>query len=350
MGQQHSPKSATTSHSYKLFGIIAKVTSLAEIYKAFARRLHPVERSRSYFRRPESNFFSANDAYGASRARRREGDSTPESDKKTRRMKQDAEEEEEEFVISSPKLLSRTTSRIAPKLFKSSSGGSRGGTPIPAYLYAHVQRSASVSSTTTPPSLLSKTMSQARRKPPPLEKKLKCTLEELCYGCTKEVKITREINSNSGLILQEEEYVTIKVKPGWRRGTKITFERKGDERMGTHPEDIIFVIEEKKHPVFKREGDDLEIGVQISLAQALMGCTIEVPTLGGEEKMVVNLDNEIIYPGFEKTIPGQGMPKYKEGQAGRQRGDLRLKFLIAFPTDLSEEQRSQVASILKECF
>lgn len=148
------------------------------------------------------------------------------------------------------------------------------------------------------------------------------------------------------LIIQEEEHVTIRVKPEWGRGTKITFEGKGDERPGYLPADVIFVIEEKKHPMFKREGDDLELGVRIPLVQALTGCTITVPTLGGGE-MNLNLDDEIIYPGLEKTIPGQGMPKYNDNQG--RRGDLRLRFLVIFPTDLSEEQRSQVASILKDC-
>ncbi|CAH9125613.1 unnamed protein product [Cuscuta epithymum] len=151
------------------------------------------------------------------------------------------------------------------------------------------------------------------------------------------------------LIFQEEEYVTIKVKPGWRRGTKITFESKGDERGGTLPEDIIFLIEEKKHPLFKREGDDLELGVEVPLVQALTGCIVQVPTLGGKDVVTLNMEDEIIYPGFEKTIPGQGMPKYKDGQKGdHQRGDLRVRFRVVFPEMLSEEQRSQIFSILKD--
>lgn len=136
----------------------------------------------------------------------------------------------------------------------------------------------------------------------------------------------------------------IKVKPGWKKGTKITFKGKGDERPGTLPADIMFVIDEKKHPVFKREDDDLELGVQVPLVQALTGCTISVPLLGGGE-MTLYIE-DIIYPGYEKNIAGQGMPNSEQG--GR-RGDLRLKFLVEFPTDLSNELRSDLASILNEC-
>ena len=76
-------------------------------------------------------------------------------------------------------------------------------------------------------------------------------------------------------------------------------------------------MDEKRHLIFKREGDDLELGVEVPLVQALTGCsTITVPILGG------------LYPGYEKLFPGQGMPKPKEQGL---RGDLRLKFLVNFP-------------------
>ncbi|CAH9082138.1 unnamed protein product [Cuscuta europaea] len=283
--------------------------------------------------------------------------------------------EEEEFVISSPRLLSRTTSRIVPSEVSrkmSKSGSRRGRTPTPMDFYAHMQRSTSTScggantpssssAPSTPtmadPAFLSKITSKrnntppiifsqsiARRKPPPVEKKLECTLEELCHGRVKVVKITREVISNTGLIVEEEEYVTIVVKPGWKKGTKITFEGKGDEKPGMLPADITFVIEEKRHPIFKREGDDLVLGVEIPLVQALTGCTITVPLLGGEN-MTLNLDDEdVIYPGYEKTIPGHGMPKPKSLDGDR--GDLRLKFLVEFPTHLSDEQRAEVSRVL----
>lgn len=146
------------------------------------------------------------------------------------------------------------------------------------------------------------------------------------------------------LIVQERETLKIRIKLGWKKGTKITFEGKGDEKPGMHPADIIFIIEEKRHPIFKREGDDLELGVEVPLVQALTGCEITVPLLGGE-KMTVFLD-EIIYPGYEKIIPGQGMPKPK---LGGERGDLRLRFLVEFPDELSDEQRSTLVNVLGDC-
>ncbi|CAK9160524.1 unnamed protein product [Ilex paraguariensis] len=132
--------------------------------------------------------------------------------------------------------------------------------------------------------------------------------------------------------------------PGWKKGTKITFKGKGDQKPGTLQADIAFVIDEKRHPVYKRLGNDLELGVEIPLVQALTCCTITIPLLGGE-KMTLSFD-DILYQGCEKIIPGQGMPKPNE--EGR-RGDLQVKFLIKFPDELSQVQRSEIVGILRDC-
>ncbi|RVW43477.1 DnaJ-like subfamily B member 13 [Vitis vinifera] len=287
--------------------------------------------------------------------------------------------------------------------------------------------SKSTSRRSTTPIIYSQ--STVRRKPQPIEKKLECTLEELCHGCNKKIKITRDVISDIGfvaffpksspsflsgqhsalrrlaiasfgnicsgricnlcfsyilnwalnfidewhpflnesfpaktqrkefvqlwfmplnlqdflLIVQEEEILRIQIKPGWRQGTKVKFDGRGDERPGTLPADIIFLIDEKRHPIFKRVGDNLEIGVEIPLVKAITGCPLSVPLLGGE-KMSLFID-DIIYHGYEKIIPGQGMPMAK--QEGR-RGDLKIKFLVSFPTELSDQQRSDVYRILQD--
>lgn len=148
------------------------------------------------------------------------------------------------------------------------------------------------------------------------------------------------------MIAQEEEMLKIKIKPGWKKGIEVLFEGKGDEKPGTLHADIVFLIDEKKHPLFERDGDDLEIGVEVPLVKALTGCFLQVPLLGESEKMSVYID-DIIYPGYEKIIKGQGMPKSKQQGV---RGDLRIKFLIEFPTDqLPDEQRADAVHILLDC-
>lgn len=135
------------------------------------------------------------------------------------------------------------------------------------------------------------------------------------------------------------------MKPGWRKGTKITFEGVGDEKPGYLPADIVFLIDEKKHPLLRRDGNNLEICVEIPLVDALTGCSMPIPLLGGEN-MTLSFENTVIYPGYEKVIRGQGMPNPKNKGT---RGDLIVKFLIEFPSELSDEQRKEAVSILQDC-
>lgn len=334
-----SPSSAS-----KYYGIleIPKSASLKDICKAYkhlVKKWHP-DRNKSNQAEAVDKFRSINEAYRVlSKKKREEADLFKSDTAKT--PKKSSKDEEDELQISSPTLLSRTTSRISPTVDFYTS--------MPACFTMSGTNTPTTPVSDQPPNNLSKVASKpiifsqstSRRKTQPIEKKLECTLEELCNGCVKKVIITRDVVATTGLIVKEEEVVTIMVKPGWKRGTKITFEGKGDERTG----DIIFSIDEKTHPLYKREGDDLLLGVEVPLVQALTGCTITIPLLGRDEAMTMSFDDEIIYPGFEKVIPGQGMPKSK--QESTNRGNLVLQFLIQFPLELSEEQRSEVVSILE---
>ncbi|KAE8703143.1 Kinase superfamily protein isoform 1 [Hibiscus syriacus] len=202
-------------------------------------------------------------------------------------------------------------------------------------------RSRSTSRSRPTPLVFSQSMT--RRKPQPVEKTLECTLEELCFGAVKRINIVKDVISEEGIIVRQEDTQTIKIKPGWTKGTKVIFEGKGDEKPGYLPADIKFTIQEQRHHLFKRTGDDLEIVVEIPLVKALTGCHLAVPLLGGETMSIYVSD--IVYPGYLKVIQGQGMPKAKEGN----RGDLRITFLVKFPLSLTDKQRSEACSILEGC-
>ncbi|XVF34446.1 hypothetical protein REPUB_Repub18cG0059600 [Reevesia pubescens] len=116
----------------------------------------------------------------------------------------------------------------------------------------------------------------APRKPPPVESKLPCSLEELYTGSTRKMKISRTVVNAAGRQVQESEILTIDVKPGWKKGTKITFPDKGNEQPNLLPADLVFVIDEKPHDFYKRDGNDLLVNQRVSLADALGGTTINL--------------------------------------------------------------------------
>ncbi|CAK9140494.1 unnamed protein product [Ilex paraguariensis] len=77
------------------------------------------------------------------------------------------------------------------------------------------------------------------------------------------------------------EILSIGVKPGWKKGTKITFPDKGNEQVNQLPADLVFVIDEKPHDVCMRDGNDLIINYIVSLSEALGGTTVDLITLDG---------------------------------------------------------------------
>ena len=79
----------------------------------------------------------------------------------------------------------------------------------------------------------------------------------------------------------KEKILTINVKRGWTPGTRIIFENEGDQGPNTIPADIVFIVRDKPHSVFRREGTNLIYKHKISLGLALIGTTIHVPTLDG---------------------------------------------------------------------
>ena len=88
---------------------------------------------------------------------------------------------------------------------------------------------------------------------------LEVSLEELLTGVTKHVRLS---GSHS-----QEHVMNVEVKKGWREGTRITFPGAGLKAGGHAAQDIMFVVKEKKHSHFRREGSNLVYTAEITLRE-----------------------------------------------------------------------------------
>jgi DnaJ-class molecular chaperone len=183
---------------------------------------------------------------------------------------------------------------------------------------------------------------KAKAQDPPIEHDLYVTLEDINTGCTKKMKISRMAVQLDGTARKEEKILNISVKPGWKAGTKITFPKEGDQIPGKIPADVVFIIRDKPHASFKREGSDIKYTTKITLKQALCGCVIKVPTLSGDQ-ITINLTSEIVKPTLVRRLQGKGLPFPKEPS---RRGDLLVNFEIKFPESLSQNARDILADLL----
>ncbi|KAK9074673.1 hypothetical protein SSX86_007271 [Deinandra increscens subsp. villosa] len=192
-----------------------------------------------------------------------------------------------------------------------------------------------------PDGVLRNSNQKSVRKAETVENKLSCSLEELYKGSKRKMQISRIVLDDSGKPGTLEEILTIHIKPGWKKGTKITFPEKGNQEPGAAAGDLIFVVDEKPHDTFKRDGNDLVFTKRITLLEALTGKTIKVTTLDGRNLVIPIAD--VIKPGHEEVIQNEGMPISKE--PGRK-GNLRIKIDIKFPSRLSGEQKSDLKRVL----
>lgn len=149
-----------------------------------------------------------------------------------------------------------------------------------------------------------------------------------CKGKGEIVKETDKCKKCKGdKVLSEEKILEIIVQPGMKHGERITFPGESDQAPGIQPGDVIFVIQQKDHPVFERKGDNLIMKKTITLNQALTGVAFTVKTLDGRELYIEG--NDVIEPNSFKKVMDEGFAiKHRPGQ----RGDLYIYFEVKFPS------------------
>lgn len=187
------------------------------------------------------------------------------------------------------------------------------------------------------------TRTRTKAQDPAITRDLYVTLEEVNTGVTKKMKITRNVVcKETKQMKKEEKILTIQIKPGWKEGTKITFEKEGDQSPGKIPADIVFIIRDKPHQVFKRDGANLSFTTKITLRDALCGTRITVPTLEGP-KIYLDYTKDVVRPQAVKRLQGRGLPYPKDPS---RRGDILVHFDIQFPAALSESAREILSEVL----
>lgn len=107
---------------------------------------------------------------------------------------------------------------------------------------------------------------------PPVIHELKVSLEEIYHGSTKRMKITRRrLNADGRTMRTEDKILNIVIKRGWKEGTKITFPKEGDATPDNIPADIVFILKDKPHSHFKRDGTNVIYTANISLKEVGTG-------------------------------------------------------------------------------
>jgi curved DNA-binding protein len=162
---------------------------------------------------------------------------------------------------------------------------------------------------------------------------LNLTFMEAALGGEKKVRF-----SKGGKV----EEVAVKIPPGIESGKRLRLAGKGrDGAGGRPPGDLYLKVNVAEHPLFKREGSDITVDREIKISEALLGTTIEVPTLDGSKHIKVP-------PGTQSNsrirLKNFGLPRLQGGG----KGDEYVRILLRYPKSLNEKQRKLAEDLKKE--
>lgn len=162
-------------------------------------------------------------------------------------------------------------------------------------------------------------------------------IEQVCSHCRGQGEIIpakdRCKTCNGKKTVRDRKILEVHVEKGMRDGQKIVFSGEGDQEPELQPGDIVIVLEEQEHAVFRRSKQDLVMRMPLQLVEALCGFQKMIKTLDNRDLVVTNLPGEVVKHDSYKCIQGEGMPQYKNPF---EKGRLIVQFQVVFPEKIPQ--------------
>lgn len=163
--------------------------------------------------------------------------------------------------------------------------------------------------------------------------------QSVCPQCNGEGKIIKNKckECNGEGVVYGDEVVTVKIPAGVAEGMQVTINGKGN--AGKHngvAGDLLVLIEEEKHPELIRDESDLIYNLLLSVPQAALGSTVEIPTIDGKAKIKIDAGTQ---PGKVLRLRGKGLPNINSYGYSTGTGDLLVNVSVYIPETLTKEER-----------
>ncbi|XP_042476605.1 chaperone protein dnaJ GFA2, mitochondrial-like [Macadamia integrifolia] len=169
-------------------------------------------------------------------------------------------------------------------------------------------------------------------------------LQSTCTHCGGTGKsVTSFCKSCKGnRVVMGSKSVKLDIIPGIDDNETIKMYRSGGaDPDGDQPGDLYVTIKVQKDPIFRREGSDIHVDAVLTVTQAILGGTIQVPTLTGDVVLKVR----------PATQPKQTVVLKRKGIKGRSSvsfGDQYVHFNVSIPTRLTQRQHKLIEEFAKE--
>jgi molecular chaperone DnaJ len=163
--------------------------------------------------------------------------------------------------------------------------------------------------------------------------------QTVCPECNGEgQKIIHKCpHCNGEGIVRKDDVITINIPAGVGEGMQLSIGGKGNAaRRGGINGDLLVVIEEESHSELIRDQNDVVYNLLLSFPQAVLGCTIEVPTLEGKAKIKIEPGTQ---PGKVLRLKNKGLPSVNRYGTG----DLLINIAVYVPENLTKEQKESLS-------
>ena len=162
----------------------------------------------------------------------------------------------------------------------------------------------------------------------------------VCQGAGKMIDKRPSGADQNGLI-RKEEVIEIEIPAGVEEGMQLSVRGKGNAGpFNGVPGDLMVVIEEVEHAELKRDGDNVHYEAVVSFMDAVLGESIEIPTLSGKVKIKIDAGTQ---SGKVRRLRGKGLPNVQ----GYGAGDLFAHINVWTPTKISKEEKSLIEKLKK---
>lgn len=162
-------------------------------------------------------------------------------------------------------------------------------------------------------------------------------MQSECSQCGGTGKI---IDSNS--MEKVTKKITVPIEKGMCNGEKIVIQGLGNFNVHSMKnDDLIFIINEQEHNIFKRVDNDLVVGLDINLIDSLIGFKFEFTHLDGSKFLIES--NQILKQNDIKVIKNKGMPYNSRNEVF---GDLIFKFNIIYPDSIDKNSYNTIKNVL----
>jgi DnaJ-class molecular chaperone len=166
-----------------------------------------------------------------------------------------------------------------------------------------------------------------------IEHTVEISFADALHGTTTEVRVVRRDGG--------AEWLRVKIPPGVDTHSKVRLAGKGEP--GTHggaAGDLYIVTQVQPHAYFVRQGHDIVCEVPVTLAEAMLGARVDIPTIDGKTTMTLPAGTQ---NGRKFRLRGKGVPYLK----GEGRGDQYVTVKVVLPETLDASSRQLVEELDK---